>query len=60
MKCPVCYETIDNDKHIRIFGSEICSMCLSSIGEIDADNIFYDYYKDKIKYIQSSVVKDLI
>jgi metal-dependent amidase/aminoacylase/carboxypeptidase family protein len=27
---------------------------------IDTDNIFYDYYKDKIKQIQSSIVKDLI
>jgi hypothetical protein len=60
MKCPICYENMDNDKNIRIFDSEICSMCLSSIGKIDVENIFYDYYKDRIKHIQSSIMKDLI
>lgn len=50
MKCSVCYETIENSK-VSILGRDICVLCIKSIGESEADNIFYDFYKDRIKNI---------
>lgn len=50
MKCSVCYGKAGSNK-INLFGNDICSLCIKSIGDIDVDNIFYDFYKDRIKNI---------
>jgi hypothetical protein len=50
MKCSICYGTIQNNK-ISLLGKDICGLCLKSIGELDVDDIFYDFYKDRIKSI---------
>lgn len=50
MKCSVCYGRIKN-KRVNLLGENICGLCIKCMGEIDVDNIFYDYYKDRIKHI---------
>lgn len=56
MKCAICYEVINN-RGTNLLGKNICPLCIKSIVEIDANNIFYDYYRDRIKHI---VMKNLI
>lgn len=50
MKCAICYGDIKLHRTC-LLGKDICSLCMKSIGDIDVNNIFYDYYKDKIKNI---------
>lgn len=50
MKCSICYGTIKYSR-INLLGKDICSLCIKSIGDIDVDNIFYDFYKDRIRNI---------
>ncbi len=50
MKCEICYGVI-NSKGANLLGKSICPLCVKSMALIDADNIFYDYYKNRIKHI---------
>jgi hypothetical protein len=48
MKCSICYGSIKNNR-INLFGKDICTLCIKCIGELGVDDIFYDFYKDRIK-----------
>lgn len=59
MKCSVCYGTIKNNS-VNLLGKDICALCIKCIGESDVDNIFYDFYKDKIKSIIKTRIVSLL
>lgn len=53
MKCSICYGKTGPNT-INLLGNYICPLCIKCIAEIDADNIFYDFYKERIKDIIKS------
>lgn len=57
MKCSICRIETGDRGCIILFGKEICKLCMKSIGSISVDNIFYDYYMDRIKDIEAAELK---
>ncbi len=56
MRCFICSEEIKNEKPLEIFKANICEACVQSINEIHAEDIFYDFYRDRIKNIEKPVL----
>lgn len=60
MKCFICGQEIENDRAIRLFDKEVCSLCLYSIGEIAINHVLYDFYKDRIKELQRIKIQEVL
>jgi hypothetical protein len=60
MVCSICQGEIKKTKSIKLFNHHVCSLCIYSIGRIHVDNIFFDYYKDRIKELQRQKLKEIL
>lgn len=60
MRCFICSEKIENEIPLKLFEKNICRLCMYSIAEVSVDNIFYDFYKERIKMIQQQKLKETI
>lgn len=60
MKCAICQGEISDKSSIRLFSSDICSLCIYSIGQIHVNHIFFDYYKDKLREIQRKMIQETL
>lgn len=49
MECFICKE--NHNKCLKFLGKNICIGCMNSIANINVNNIFYRFYKEKIKEI---------
>jgi hypothetical protein len=60
MSCSICGGEIKGKNKIRLFNTDICGLCIYSIGQIHVNHIFFDYYKDRIKELQRKIIIDVL
>lgn len=56
MRCSICFGEIKDKSAVKILHRDICMLCITSIIKISVNNIFYDYYRDRIKDIERAII----